>query len=221
VAVPAHRLHPLPDGVDLLSGALAEPAAVGVHAVARSGVKGGERALVVGAGVIGLMVLKAARALGCEVTVVEGNPDRMARSLEFGASRAFVAGAPAEKALIDAGGSEGFAAVFECVGKPETIDLAVKAAPRGGTVVVVGVPPGPTLVPMPLVQDGELDVRGTLMYTGEDFTRALELIRQGSITAAEFVTHAVSLDEISAGYEIMSEASAGTLKVIVRVQEGA
>ncbi|MHB8896577.1 MAG: zinc-dependent alcohol dehydrogenase, partial [Candidatus Geothermincolia bacterium] len=50
VAVPAHRLHPLPDGVDLLSGALAEPAAVGVHAVARSGVKGGERVLVVGAG---------------------------------------------------------------------------------------------------------------------------------------------------------------------------
>jgi L-iditol 2-dehydrogenase len=215
-AVPASRLHLLPDGIDLVSGALAEPAAVGVHALRRSGVEPDDMVLIVGGGVIGLMVLKAALADGCDAVMVEGSATRADRALKFGAEEAFVFQETTAEEVAASGG-RGFAAVFECVGRAETIDFAVRTAPRGGTVVAVGVPPGPVLVPMPLVQDGELDIRGTLMYRGEDFERAIELIGSGAIKAEDFVTHKVTLDDLAEGYRIMDEAEPRTLKVIVDV----
>ena len=217
VAVPAHRLHMLPGDADLLAGALAEPAAVGVHAVARSDLKSGEKALVIGAGVIGLMVLKAALARGCEVVVVEENAERAARAAGFGAADSFVFSEVDVAALSEVGGREDFSAVFECVGKADTIDLAVRVAPRGGTVVTTGVPAGPVPVAMPLVQDGELDIRGTLMYMGEDYERALEMIAAGSIKASDFVTHTFSLDDIVKGYGVMAAAQPATLKVMIEI----
>lgn len=213
IAVPAHRVHLLPDGVGFDAGALAEPAAVGVHALSRAGISGGSTILVVGAGVIGLMVLKAAKDQGCRTIVVEGTPERVRRALDFGADEAH-----AFDEFEPIGAT--YDAVFECVGRPETIDLAVRAAPRGGTVVIVGVPPGPVPVPMALVQDGELDVKGTLMYMGEDFERALALIGGGAIRAEDFITHRVPLDEVERGYGLAADPAIPTLKVLLELRGG-
>jgi len=221
ISVPRDRLHFLPPGVGLVDGALAEPAAVGVHAVSRSGIGSGDNVLIVGAGVIGLMVLKVAQALGCEAVVVESTPERALRAVDFGAVRAVSFDQLGQGEVPSAPGDGSFAAVFECVGRPETIDLALRAAPRGGTIIVVGVPPGPVPVPVPLIQDGELEVRGTLMYRGEDFERALELLESGAIKPDGFVTHHVSLDEVESGYRLMSDPGAKALKVLVDIGGGA
>jgi threonine dehydrogenase-like Zn-dependent dehydrogenase len=61
--VPADRLHPVPDGLDDRSAVLAEPVAVAVHAVLRDAPRGGERALVIGPGAIGLGVTMALATL--------------------------------------------------------------------------------------------------------------------------------------------------------------
>jgi L-iditol 2-dehydrogenase len=174
----------------------------------------------VGAGVIGLMVMKVAAAAGCTCVMVEGDEGRAARALSMGADEAVVFGEAPADVIALAGGEGGFGAVFECVGRAETIDLALRCAPRGGTVVAVGVPPGPVPVDMALVQDGELDVRGTLMYMGPDFERALELISVGAIEADDFVTHRVGLNEVDRGYGIALAGGAGTLKVLVEVEKG-
>lgn len=217
LAVPENRIRLLPEGLDLVTGALAEPAAVGVHAVERAGASSGDAVLVVGAGVIGLMVLQVARAVGCVVDVVEGSEARAKRSLEFGARNAEVFKPEGGPGGPSASTGPPYTAVFECVGKPETIDLAVRSAPRGSTVMVVGVPPGPVPVPMALVQDGELDLRGTLMYMGRDFERAIELLAAGLIDASDFITDRFPLEEVQSGYAVMSEAGDSTLKVLVDI----
>jgi 2-desacetyl-2-hydroxyethyl bacteriochlorophyllide A dehydrogenase len=203
-----------------VEGALAEPAAVGVHAFARSGLTGGEPVLIVGAGVIGLMVMKVASAAGCRCVVVESDHGRARRALNMGAYDASVFGERTPVAIVHDAGEKGFGAVFECVGRVETIDLALRCAPRGGTVVTVGVPPGQVPVDMALVQDGELDIRGTMMYMGPDFERAIELISAGAIGADEFVTHRVSLDEVDKGYATALAGGSGTLKVLVDIGKG-
>ena len=95
------------------------------------------------------------------------------------------------------------------------MDLAVRLAPRGSTVVVVGVFSQPVPVPIPLVQDGELDLKGTLMYTGEDFRRALDLIAGGLIEPDDFITHTIGLDEVERGYRLLADPKAPTVKVLV------
>jgi L-iditol 2-dehydrogenase len=65
VLVPPHIMHPLPDDISFAEGAMVEPLAVAVHAVSVSEVSGNSTALVVGAGMIGLLVLQALRAANC------------------------------------------------------------------------------------------------------------------------------------------------------------
>src|SRR5688572_3453079 len=76
--VPAHLLVRLPDTLSLRDGALVEPTAVAVHDVRRSRLRAGERAVVVGAGPVGLLISCVARHTGAEVLVVEPAPGRRA-----------------------------------------------------------------------------------------------------------------------------------------------
>jgi L-iditol 2-dehydrogenase len=63
--VPSHILYHLPDTLSFTSAAMLEAVSVALHAVRVSAVEGGETALVIGAGMIGLLTLQAAKAAGC------------------------------------------------------------------------------------------------------------------------------------------------------------
>jgi len=214
VAVPAEKLHILPDGVSFEAGALAEPLAVGVHALDRSGVGAGGTILIIGTGVIGLMVLTAAVSEGIDVIAIESDAARAQVARSLGAIEVF---SPEEVGLARMARKVQVHAVLECVGRAETADMAVRLAPRGSTVVVVGVFPGPVPVPLDLVQDGELDLTGTLMYTSADFERALLILGRGRMDAGALVTHTVSLEDLAQGYGLLVGPGKLTLKVMVDV----
>ena len=214
VAVPAEKLHILPDGVSFEAGALAGPLAVGVHALDRSGVGAGGTILIIGTGVIGLMVLTAAVSEGIDVIAIESDAARAQVARSLGAIEVF---SPEEVGLARMARKVQVHAVLECVGRAETADMAVRLAPRGSTVVVVGVFPGPVPVPLDLVQDGELDLTGTLMYTSADFERALLILGRGRMDAGALVTHTVSLEDLAQGYGLLVEPGKLTLKVMVDV----
>ena len=213
VAVPLAKVHLLPGRMDFRTGALVEPAAVAVHAFRRSSAKSGDVVLVIGAGVIGTMVMQVALGEGCRVACVEADPERLKRAARAGAEMTFDAQVTPE-AIRDA--TDGaLSAIFECVGLPETIQLAVDSAPRGSTVVAAGVFSEAVPIPMPIVQDGEIDIKGTLMYTGEDFRRAIELLARGAIRPADFITHVVGLEQVERGYRLLLDRSVQTMKVLV------
>lgn len=220
IAVPAEKVHLLPGDVGFDAGALAEPLAVGVHALRRSGAGRGDSALIIGAGVIGLMVLTAARASGIDALVAEPDAARADTARALGATRVFPGGRHSSE-LISAVSEAGVGFVFECVGLARTADMAVRLAPRGSTLVVAGVFPGPVPVPLDLVQDGELDIRGTLMYMAEDFELALGLLGDGLVDTEALITHSVPLEQLERGYNIAIERRPPTLKVMVRVGEEA
>ena len=151
VRVPAHRLRPLPPGTDPRLGVLAEPFANGVHAarIGRAGVEGGPtaRAVVIGAGTIGLLTLQAVRLGGAEdVAVVEPHDARRAAAAELGATS--VHPDPAEL-----GGEADL--VFDAVGAEPTRRLALALLRPGGCAVMIGLAADTTPVDFhPVVRRG-------------------------------------------------------------------
>ncbi|MFH1150842.1 MAG: alcohol dehydrogenase catalytic domain-containing protein [Actinomycetota bacterium] len=214
IAVPEERLHPLPDRVSLTEGALVEPCAVAVHAFARSGVSPGEAIAVIGAGVIGSMIIKVAKACGCTVVALESDEGRAQRAAGMGADAALVSATVSADDVAGVAGGE-VAAVFECVGDGRTLARAIEIAPRGSTVVVVGVFAGPVPVEAALIQDGELDLKGTLMYRGEDFRRAIDLMSDRALDVSGFVSRSVSLEGVEEAYRLLLEPASDLMKVIV------
>jgi L-iditol 2-dehydrogenase len=81
-------------------------------------------------------------------------------------------------------GNDGFEVAFECVGLEATITAAIDSIQKGGSIIVVGVFGEQPRINLALVQDRELNLRGTLMYRREDYERAVELISSGGIQTA-------------------------------------
>jgi threonine dehydrogenase-like Zn-dependent dehydrogenase len=175
VRVPVDRLRALPDGADARLAALAEPLANGVHAarLGREGVEGGpaERAVVIGAGTIGLMTLQALVLGGADWTgVLELNAERRATADQLGAHASF--GEPeALPREVDV--------VFDAVGAPETRRLALDLLRPGGCAVMIGLAGDEAPLSFHALVRRGLTVRGSYAYTDTDYDTALGWLLDG------------------------------------------
>ena len=181
----ADKIIPLPDDFSYEQGALVEPVSVAVHAVGRAGDLTGRRVAVFGAGTIGNLVAQVARSNGAQVMITDLSDYRLEVARRCGLKGTFKSG---EESVPDAArrilGPQGFDVAFECVGVEPTITAAVANIQKGGTIIVVGVFGEKPRVDLGLVQDRELNLRGTLMYKREDYVRAVELIARATPAAS-------------------------------------
>lgn len=193
--VRADRLHRVPDALTDVQAVLVEPLATPVHAVRQAGDLAGGGVLVLGAGPIGLFTALAARAAGAR-TVIVTDPvaAKRDRAVRLGADAALAPDTPGLPDLVRERFGGGADVVFDCVAGSASIAQAVRSVEKGGTVMVVGVPQGPTSVPLDLVQDREITVRGSLMYVAEDVRAAISLLETGVVPADEFITATFPLD---------------------------
>ena len=197
--LPAPQAYRVPEELSSEAAALTEPLACALHAVDLGGPYLGERALVLGAGPIGILCSMLLVAAGAsEVLVSEPNPDRRERIRRVGAE-------PVDPESV----SESMAdRVFECVGRPETMRVAVEAARPGGTVMWVGVaPPDAEVGVKPYdVFSRELTIRGS--YTNPYvMDRALALLASGRLCWEAVVTHRFPLSDFGEAWAAHREGA--------------
>ena len=212
--VDARRLHVVPDDLDWLAAALIEPLSTPVHAVRLAGDVRDRTVAILGAGTIGLLMLRVARARGARrVVLTARSAANRERASAFGADAAVDATAADAVEQVRAALGESADVVFDCVADASTMAQAVGLATKGGTVVVVGVPAGDVSVPLHLIQDSQIRVQGSATYLPEDYADAIALLRDGVVTAAEFVTAVHPLDEAAAAF---ADADGGAhIKVLI------
>ncbi|MGQ0683977.1 L-idonate 5-dehydrogenase [Bradyrhizobium sp.] len=186
-AIPAQCVK-IPDHVSYQAAALAEPLAVCLHAVARAGDIKGKRAVLFGAGPIGLLTMLAARRAGvADVTVVDIAPAPLAFASRLGAERVFdISGGDA--GLKAQAAKTPFDVAFEVSGTAAGLAGAIGIVRRGGVVVQIGnLPGGQIPTPSNAVMAKEIDLRGSFRFSLE-FMTAVELISDGSVEVLALVT---------------------------------
>jgi (R,R)-butanediol dehydrogenase/meso-butanediol dehydrogenase/diacetyl reductase len=195
VAVPARRLHPVPQGLGLREAALAEPTAVACHMVNRASVTPGVTVLVVGGGPIGVLVGLVALSAGAGLVVVsEPNARRRAVAEAVGLPTSTPEVEPTA-ALADRAGSDGFDVAFELTGLGVGLQTAIEATRVRGTVLLGGLPHGAVTVPTAPAVLKELELRGSRVYRSSDFPAALALLADGRVPASRLITKVVALDQ--------------------------
>jgi threonine dehydrogenase-like Zn-dependent dehydrogenase len=202
----------VPDGL----AALTEPLAVGVHAVARSGVAPGDVPLVVGCGPVGLAVIAALKIAGIErIVAADFSPARRKLAASMGATDvvdpATVSAYESWKALAASSGllvlphampgvEPSSMVAFECVGVPGVVDAMMRGAPARARIVVVGVCMESDQI-LPLVGiNKELDLRFVIAYTADEYAATLGHMAEGRIDAAKLVTGRVGLDGVAGAF---------------------
>ena len=226
VALPQHILYPIPDGLSYEKAAFAEPVSIALHAVnlapkpnenAEAPANRQESAVVVGAGLIGLLVLQALKARGWKrVYAVDLDDGRLALAKKLGAEDAFNAKEEGlASKLRELGGGDGVDASFEVVGAAAPIDLAIMSVRKGGTVVLVGnLQPS---VPFPLQQvvTRQITLRGSCSCAGE-YPEAIQRIQDGSIQVEPLMSIVAPLSEGAEWFHKATQPGNGLLKVVLK-----
>lgn len=216
--VPADTLVHLPDGLALDHAALVEPVAVAVHDVRRAGLESGERAVVIGAGPIGVLIATVARASGADVVVIEVDVARRAAAAELG----FAVLDPTSTDQVawveewtDGAGAD---VVFEVSGAASAVLGATALAKVRGRLVVVAIHPTPREIDLQRVFWRELTIIGARVYQRQDFETAVELLSTGVIPAEQLISCVFPLDQTADAFAAL--AGGGAMKVLVDVQSG-
>jgi len=217
ISVPANKVYKMPRRMDFDDGAFVEPAAVGVHAVKKSEIKLGDRVVILGAGVIGYMILQAARLAGAGEIIVAGHhEERLALAKKLGADVTFLAG-DTVKFIRDTYGPDGIDIVYEAVGVGTTINQAIDIVRKGAKVIVVGVFGEHPATKVGLIQDKEIDMRGSLMYVGTDYPTTLKLISSGKIKTKPLISARFPLERVSEAFDLIRQKRAETVKVLLDI----
>lgn len=216
---PAYLAHVLPDEVSDRVGALLEPLATGVHAVARAGIGAESTVLVLGGGPIGLMTVVAALAAGAkQVIVSEPAPARAKAAEQVGASAVLD---PRETDVVaavrNATGGLGVDAAFDAAAVPASFEAALGAVRSRGTVVNVGVWEQPVPFSPTLLLFTELNLTGALAYNDDEFETAVKIAASGRYDLEAMVTREIPLaDAADGGIARLAADTGEDIKVLVR-----
>jgi len=212
-AFPAKQAHLLPDDIAPLAGAFCEPLACTLHGVDIGAPQPGERVLVIGGGVIGLLAVQLAVLAGAEVMLLTRTPSKQALAQQFGAAHAL---ATAEEAM--ATWPTGADLVLECAGVPDTVEMAPGLTRAGGRIVILGVLASGAKVqiePFDLLFR-EIDLRFSFL---NPFThaRATQMIAAGQIDVAPLISRRITLSEVPD--IVRNVAGSGEIRAVVCVDK--
>jgi L-iditol 2-dehydrogenase len=220
VTVPERIVYRLPDAMGFAEAAMLEAVSVALHAVHLSGKGEGRTALVVGAGMIGLLTMQAARALGYgRVLIADIDATRLELARRLGADETLhLSGAELGAAVRERTGGQGADVVFEAVGRNETVGAAIDCVRKGGTVVLIGNITAEVTLPLQKVVSRQVKLQGSAASCGE-YPEAMELVTSGKIRIAPLITAVATLEEGPRWFERLHAGEPNLMKVVLTPDE--
>ena len=216
IVMPAKTCFPLPDQMDLETGALLEPLGVALHAVSLAKPRADESAVIIGAGPIGLLLLQAATLSGMKpVYVVEQLPWRLSLVEKFG-------GIPIDSAKTDAKEKlkiqtlgRGVDVAFEAAWADSTVQLAAEMTRYGGRLVLVGIPREDQLT----MQHSTARRKGLTILLSRrmkhTYPRSIDLVAKGLINVKSIVSHRFPLQQLPEAFALNADYRDHVVKVMI------
>jgi L-iditol 2-dehydrogenase len=216
IAVPQRIVYRLPDDISFEEAAMLEAVSVALHAVRISSVSVGQSALVIGAGMIGLLTLQAARAAGCSrVLIADVDETRLNLAEQVGAEEILHASGPELIAeIMQRTAGKGMDLVLEAVGRNETIAAAIDCVRKGGTVTLIGNITPEVSLPLQKVVSRQIRLQGSCASAGE-YPEAIELMASGKIQVKPLITAVASLEEGPRWFERLHSREPNLMKVVL------
>lgn len=204
------------EGVTLDQAAMLEFLAIGAHAVRRSGVAAGQRALVVGTGPIGMATLLFATLQGAQVTAMDTRADRVEFCLrQLGAHAGAVIGDDDEQRLAELTDGEFFDVVFDATGNPRAMERGFGFIAHGGRYVLVSVVRDRIGFSDPEFHKREATLIGSRNATMDDFDTVLAAMRAGKVPTAALNTHRLALAQVPQDFASLLDPAQRVIKAIV------
>ncbi|KAF9453404.1 2,3-butanediol dehydrogenase [Macrolepiota fuliginosa MF-IS2] len=219
ITVDLQYVHILPKGVPLDVGACIEPLAVAYHAVKRSGFTPGQTVLIIGAGPIGLFLLKVLRSIDPSGTIIVSEPAVIRRefALEHGATQVIDPKAEQVPAAVKRTVAPGVHLAFDAAGIQASLDACLGSLRQRGTYVNVAIWEATATLDVNVILGKELNFTSTLGYD-RVHPEVIALLAMGKITGIEkLITKRISLnDVVEGGFKCLLNEKEKHVKILVK-----
>ena len=216
VTVPERIAYALPDTMPFAHAALIEAASVAVHGASLTPLEPGDSAVVVGAGMIGLLTLQAIREAGAErVFVVDVDDTRLEMARGLGATETFNSKTQNVVAEIQKR-TEGRGAdvALECVGITDAIGLAIESVRKGGAVTLVGNVAPKIELALQSVVSRQIRLQGSCASCGE-YPECIAMMADGRIRVEPLISAVAPLEDGARWFQRLYDREPGLLKVVL------
>jgi L-iditol 2-dehydrogenase len=216
IAVPERILYRLPASMSFPEAAMLEAVSVALHAVHITGDSTGQTVLIIGAGMIGLLTMQAARAAGAgRVFIADIDATRLNLARSLGVDQAFnLSGIDLTAEILNQTGSSGVDVVLEAVGRNETIATAIDCVRKGGTVTLIGNITPKVEIHLQKVVSRQIRLQGSAASSGE-YPEAIDLIANGKIKIKPLISAVAPLEEGPQWFKRLYEHEPNLMKVVL------
>lgn len=206
------------EGLDADQAAIVECLAIGAHAVTRADLVQGEYVLVIGAGPIGLGVMKFAKLAGAKVIALDLNDDRLAFCKAWNSADYTVNGKlNVEQEIMAISGGEFPTAVFDATGNARSMESALSYVAHSGRLIYVGLVKGNISFNDPEFHKREMSILSSRNANKENFIQVLHAIRCGHVDTGAFITHRSSFEGMIDTFDKWLNPDHGVIKAIVEL----
>jgi 2-desacetyl-2-hydroxyethyl bacteriochlorophyllide A dehydrogenase len=198
--------------------AMVEFLAIGAHAVRRGFVTSADRALIIGAGPIGLGAALFAKLAGADITVMDRDGERLTAATElFETCHTVLADDDAPAKLLQFTDGDGYDAVFDATGNLGSIEAGFAYAAHGGRYVLVSVVKGDIAFTDADFHRKELTLLGSRNATTEDFDRVIGAFRSGHIRSEDWITRRTTLGDAIVNLPRWASDKRGLIKAMIAI----
>ncbi len=217
IAVPHRIVHHLPQDMPFSHASLIEAVSVALHAVSLSEVQAKDTAVIVGAGMIGLLTLQAVQRAGASQTVVfDVDESRLAMARELGASCTYLSGSTeAGCKILEMTEGRGADIALECVGITPAVGLALESVRKGGTLTLVGNIAPVIELGLQSVVTRQIRLQGSCASAGE-YPEAIAAMSSGEIRVDGLLSAVAPLEEGPSWFDRLYRRESGLMKVVLR-----
>lgn len=215
---PAALLHKIPDNVSFEESTIVNQGALGLHAIRRCHIAPGDTVAVIGPGLVGMITLQLAQAVGATRVIVVGRGPRLDLARELGADEVidYTSNDTVETIRALTGG-RGVDCAFECAGTPAAVVSAINCVRRGGRVAIVGMTGNK---PVELNTDrlalDEIDVFG-VRSSPNAYPELIKLIAAGKVNVRKLVSRTYPLEQINDAFEAFRNREGGAIRMVIKI----
>ena len=216
IAVPEHIVYTLPANFPYERAALIEAVSIGMHAVKISGVLPGSAAVVIGAGMIGLLTIQILRHFGCStILAVDVDAERLRLASELGAEHTLLGSHTDIVAqLKNLTNGQGPDLAIEAVGGQNSVTTAIESVRRGGTVTLIGNLAPKVEIPLQTVVTRQLRLLGSCASAGE-YRECIDLMERGAVKVDSLISAVAPLSDGPVWFDRLYRRTPGLMKVIL------
>lgn len=215
--VPKSQVYKVPNDFDLSLASFTEPLSCCLRGMELASIKHGDSVIVVGGGTIGLMMVQLAKIAGSpNVILIEPVTSKQETGLELGAD--YILDPYEDNILEKVNSLSGYAdrKIIECVGSKETVELSVKLAGKGGTVLIFGLAPKEHEVSLKLqfLFKNEIKILNSFLNPFT-FAPAIDLLVNGKINVQKLISEQLSLKEINTVFNNKNNSTSIKQQIII------